>query len=853
MFNWFRRDEDDLDEEIKSHLAIEARESGVDGARRAFGNISKIKEDVRETWGWQSVRRFFDDARFGARMLRKTPGWTLTVCATLSLGIGLSTSIFSVVHAVLLRPLPYANPDRLVALWPTDTPGGGERFNVSAALWAEWRKRSATMADISLTRPVANFNLTGEGTPERLNGARISYNLLSVLGMQPLLGRMFTEEEQRRPASVALLSHGLWTRRFGGEANIIGRKIRLNGEVFEVIGVMPADFNYPTAVFEIWTPLYLPASEFRHGFNSQYYSVGRLANNATIAQAQAEFASIMQRLSEDFPDGYREGNSWIGALVEPLADGDTFTVRNMLWLLLGAAACLLLIGCMNLAVLLLARSGARAREMSVRAALGASTARLRSQLLAEVIPIAFAGAAGGLFVAWAMLRILVPMLPASIPRTASVGLHGPVVLFAIAASLAVVLLAGTLPGRSAANVDRMHSRTVTAGTRTRSVVLVAQIGVTVVLLFGATLFTRSFSALLDVHPGFSTKGVLTMHLAVTRAKYPSDPRVAEYYRQITSAVGSIPGVSAAGIVNRLPLAGGSQAGAVEFQDRPDKIYSDWRSASTGYFEAIGIPLQRGRTFSDADTPQSPRVGVIDERIAREVFGTENPIGKRFRRYLPGFVKQDEWSEIVGVVGHVMQDSLERDPRPQAYWPAAHNTQDRGALAVRVAGDPASYAKAVVDKIHEIDRDQPVYDVRSTTEWVAGAVQSRKLMTGLIGLFTVSSLLLACIGVYGVVSYSATVREREFGIRLALGARVASVVGLVLSQASRLAITGCIVGLALVFPTRRAIESMLYGVTTSDAISWLLAPLLLIVIALIAAAIPARRAAKCDPAITLRAE
>ena len=798
------------------------------------------------------MRRFFDDARFGSRMLRKTPGWTLTVCATLSLGIGLSTSIFSVVHAVLLRPLPYPNPDRLVALWPTDTAGGGARFNVSAALWIEWRKRSTTLSHIALTRPIANFNLTGSGQPERLNGARITHNLLPVLGVQPLLGRNFTEEEQRRPAPVALLSHGLWIRRFGGDASIIGRRIQLNGEAVEVIGVMPQEFKYPSAEFELWAPLYMPAREIRHGFNSQNYAVGRLADNISLTQARAEFASIMQRLSEDFPDGYREGNQWIGSLVEPLAEGDTFAVRNMLWVLFGAAACLLLIGCMNLAVLLLARAGAREREMAVRAALGASAARLRAQLLAEVIPLAVAGAAGGLLVARAMLRILVPLLPASFPRVETAGLHAPVVLFAIAASLAVVLLAGTLPGR-AANADRSHSRSVTAGTRARSVILVAQIGVTVVLLFGAALFARSFAALLDVHPGFSTQGVLTMHLAVTRAKYPSDPQVAEYYRQITNAVTSIPGVSASGIVNRLPLAGGSQAGGVEFEGRSGPFYADWRSASAGYFEAIGIPLRSGRTFSNADTPQSPRVGVIDERIAREVFGTESPIGKRFRRYLPGFVKQDEWSEIVGVVGHVMHDSLERDPRPQAYWPVAHNTQDRGALAVRVTGDPASYAKAVIEKIREVNPDQPVYDVRSTTEWIERTLQSRKLMTGLIGLFTASSLLLACIGIYGVVSYSANLREREFGIRLALGARAASVVGLVLSQAGRLAVAGCILGLLIAIPARGIVASLLYGVTTGDVVSWLVAPALLIAIALIAAAVPARRAAKCDPAVTLRAE
>lgn len=851
MFNWFRRrhdDEDDLDEEIKSHLAIEARESGVDGARRAFGNVSKIKEDVRETWGWQSVRRYFDDARFGARMLRKTPGWTLTVCATLSLGIGLSTSIFSVVHAVLLRPLPFANPERLVALWPTN-PKNGNGFSVSSALWTEWRKRATTVQDITLTRPVANFNLTGDGTPERLNGARISFNLLSVLGVQPLLGRMFTEEEQLRPASVAVLSHGLWTRRFGGDTSIIGRKIQLNGGAFEVIAVMPADFNYPSAAFEIWTPLYLPASDFRHGFNHNYYSVGRLRAGVSIEQAQAEFGAIMRQLAQEFPMPYRQGAQWIGALVEPIASSDTFAARNTLWVLFGGAGCLLLIGCMNLASLLVARSGARAREMAVRSALGATPARLRRQALAEVLPLAAIGACGGILLASWMLRALIPLLPATMPRVDAIGLHTPVLAFAVIVSLAIVLIAGALPARAAGAANR----SVTANSNARNALLVAQLAATVLLVFGAILFSRSFNALLNVHPGFSSDGVLTMHLAVTRAKYPTDPEVAAYYARINESVASLPGVTAAGIVNRLPLAGIAQTGAVEFEGRAGGFETDWRSATPGYFEAMAIPLRNGRLFAETDATNAPRVGLIDERLARQVFGAENPIGKRVRRYLPGFNPQEEWCEIVDVVGHILNDSLESDPRPQAYWPVTQNTQDRGALVVRTAGPPEAMARAVVAKIHAIDPDQPVYDVRSTREWIDRTLQTRKLMTVLMALFTASSLLLACIGIYGVVSYSASLREREFGIRLALGARVASVVGLVLSQAGRLAFIGCLAGLALVFPARRAIESMLYGVTTSDAVSWLLAPLLLIVIALIAAAIPARRAAKCDPAITLRAE
>lgn len=865
---WFLRkqEEADLDEELRADLAIEMQrrleagespEQAARSARRALGNVAMIREDVRESWGWAGLRRFVDDIRFGLRMLRRTPAWTTVVCATLALGVGLSTAIFSVVYGVLLRPLPYPNADRLVALWPT-APKSHTRFYVSAALWLDWQKSSTLLEDIALTRPIANFNLTGAGTPERLQGARTTYNVPLVLGVKPALGRLFSEDEQRNDARVAILSNSFWKRRFGGDGGIIGRKIELNGEPFEVIGVMPAEYRYPSGDFELWTPLYIPPDEIQHGMNGQYLCIARLRRGVRVEQAQAEITALMQRLAERYPIAYGAGDERAGAIVEPLAQSDSAQVRKALYVLLGAVGCLLLIGCMNLAVLMIAKTSARAREMAVRVALGASSSRLVRQSLAETLPLGLAGAGAGLALAWLMLRTLTPYLPASMPRVETIGLYPPVVVFAAGVSLAMVLLSAVLPARFSARNDpakglQQNSRSATSGGRTRSFLVVAQISVTLVLLFGGLLFVRSFTALLRVNPGFAGDGVLTMHLAVTRAKYREDEQVADYYRRLVARVESMPGVTAAGIVNRLPLSGIAQTGGVEFEGRPGNYDSDWRSATPGYFEAMGIPLRRGRLFIDSDRAASPKAGLIDERMARRVFGSESPIGKRFRRYLPGLRDQDPWTEIVGVVGHILNDSLERDPRPQVYWPETQRTQDRGALVVRTVGHPESYTQAVIEQIRKENPEQPVYDIRPMRGWIGRTLETRTLLTGLVSVFGAASLLLACVGLYGVVSYTADLRRREFGIRVALGGSTGHVWRLVLGQALAVASAGSALGLVLSWPVGEALESLLFGVTARDAISWLLAPTLLVAVALLSGLAPAAAAAKADPAVTLRAE
>jgi putative ABC transport system permease protein len=649
---------------------------------------------------------------------------------------------------------------------------------------------------------------------------------------------------------VAILSYAFWKRRFGADPSLVGRKIRLNDEAFEVIGVMPPDYRYPTRDFELWTPLYIRPDDFRTRLGGGYLSVARLKPAITIERAQAEMSAIMQRIVEQYPAVY--GTQRHGVLLEPLLDSTVRDVRRTLFVLQGAVGALLLIGCMNLGVLLLARASARSREMAVRAALGASPVRLRAQMLAELIPLSVAGAAGGVLLAQWMVSALLPFLPAAIPRTESIALHAPVLVFAVALSMLVVLAAGLLPARFASRAYQ-ESRTVAGGGRAQNALVMAQVAVTLVLLFGGGLFARSLAVLLQVNPGFATQGVLTLHLAVTRAKYPQDRQVAGYYDRILQRVQATPGILAAGVVNRLPLTGNGEAGAVEFENKPEigNVDTDWRSATPGYFEAIGIPLKRGRLFTASDRENAPPVGLIDEQLARKVFDSADPIGKRFR--ISAGNVHGPWTQIAGVVGHILNDGPEKDVRPQVYWPEAQRAQDRAVLVVRTAGHPESFTSAIVERIRSENSEQTVYNVRSMEEWKKQSLGTRNLTTGLVGIFGGASLLLACLGLYGVVSYVARLRMREFGIRMALGAPSGHVRRLVLLYAGRLALAGSAMGLALAWPIGRSLRGLLYGVTSGDAVVLVTAPAVLLAAALLAGFGPARRAARIDPAITLRAE
>ena len=871
---WRRRSrEEELEEEIQSHLQMairdrvergESAEEAESAARREFGNLGLIKETTRGMWRWAEAKLIFDEMRYGLRMLRKSPGWTAVMCAVLALGIGLTTAIFSLAYGILLRALPYPDPERIVALYLTNTvaaAAGYSHFSVNAPSWIEWRAQSRSFEDIAITKSGVNFNLTGDGLPERVQGARASWNLPRTLGVQPLVGRTFTEEEALRDAKVVVLSYGFWDRRYARDPAIVGRKIFLSDESFEVIGVMPPNFRYPTSDVDLLAPLFITPDEIQTFGHFYYGAVGRLKPGVSLQQAQAELSAISERLARQRPHGPDAGQD--GAWVESLLDSYVGEFRTTLYVLLAAAGCLLLICCVNLGGLLIVRANARTREFAVRAALGASAARLLIQTLAEALPLSLAGAGAGSLLAWLLLKVLVNRLPLQLPGLETIGLHAPALAFALALSVLVVLLAGMLPARLASRAHlaatmQQDSRAVASGGRVRNALVAAQIAVTLALVFAGGLLAASLVAVLRVNPGFSPQGVLTMGMQAPQAKYPTEPQIADYYQRLAARVKTIPGVIEAGVAGLPPFGWGYPGGPVEFEGKPDrKAIGEFCSVTPGYFSAMGIPLIRGRDFTEHDKEGAPPVAIIDEQLGRKVFGDENPLGKRIRFAV--ITDKTPWIEIVGVVGHIRSLSLETDLRPQLYWPKAQlrtetqRSQDRGTLVIRTAGRPESFASAVVEQIHKENPDQPVYDVRSLKDWVDQNLQSRNLLTGLVTLFGGSSLLLSCLGLYGVVSYGVGLRLREFAIRTALGARAADIRLIVLAHALRLWIWGAGVGLVLAWMAGRALKTQLYGVGSADAIALAVAPALLLVTALLAGLGPARRAGRVDPAVTLRSD
>jgi predicted permease len=641
----------------------------------------------------------------------------------------------------------------------------------------------------------------------------------------------------------------------------VGRRLQLNGEAFEVIGVLPPEFRYPTKDFDLLAPLFIPPDEIQAWGHFYYRAVGRLKPGVSLQQAQAETSAITERLAAQRPrsQGTRDG-TW----VESLLDTNVGQFRTTLYMLLAAVGCLLLIGCINLGGLLVVRASARTQEFAIRAALGASASRLRGQTLAEALPLSAVGAGAGALLAWGLLKVLVRWLPPHLPGLDSIGLHAPALAFALALSVLVTLLAGMLPARLAARVQlaatmQQGARTVAGGGAMRNAIVAAQIAVTLALVFAGGLLLRSLVAVMKVNPGFSTRGVLTMSLQVARAKYPTEPQVADYYQRLSARVKTIPGVIEAGMASLLPFNASIPSGPVVFESKPDgTAIGEFCSITPGYFAAMGIPLLRGRDFSEHDKEGAAPVAIIDEQLARKAFGHEDPLGKRIKFAV--ITDRTPWIEIVGVVGHIRSVSLETDrPSLQVYWPKAQprpevgRTQERGTLVVRTTGRPESFTSAIVEQIQKENPDQPVYDAHSMEDWLDRSLQSRNLLTGLVALFGGSALLLACLGLYGVVSYAVGLRLREFAIRTALGAQGRDVRRIVLAHAVRLWLAGSAIGLIVAWPVGRALQSQLYGVGSADVVALALAPSLLLVTALLAALGPALRAGRVDPAVMLRSE
>ena len=796
------------------------------------------------------------DVRYGIRMLLRKPGFTAVAVLTLALGVGANTAIFSVVNGVLLRPLPFAEPDRLVWMWG-NIRNGGNRASVSPLDFLDYRDRNETFEEFaaSFSIPVP-FNLTGDGEPERLNTAVVTGNYFQALGVRPALGRAFLPENEKPGRDhVAVLSQSLWQRRFGGDPSIVDRTVTLDGKSFEIIGVMPPEFSFPQGA-ELWVPMnfdYSPEMRQRKGHFLR--PVGRLKAGITLAQAQADTDTVARGLEEQYP----ESNTGWNLRLVPLRDQIVGNIRPTLFILFGAVGFVLLIACANVANLLLARAASRQKEIAVRTALGASPFRIVRQMITESLLLALVGGALGALLATWGVDLLVKLGSGDIPSTARVSIDATVLTFTLVISFLTGLLFGLAPaiqtlklnlsetlkegGRSAA--DGAHRN------RTRSLLVVFEGAIAVVLLIGAGLLIRSFMELQQVSPGFNAKNVLTMRVDLSREKYAAPEKAANLFEQIESRIAGLPGVETVGMVSELPLSGQPNDMPFTVEGRPpvnmvDGFDADFRRVNQHYLGAMRIPLLRGRNFTEQEVRQSAKVLVISELLASQVFPDEEPLGKR----LVLMMGNDAW-EIIGISGDILHRSLESQPFPAMYMP----TYQMGSmnLVIRTQKDPMNLAAAVRKEIQSIDPDQPVAAVRTMESWVNSAVAAPRYRTILLILFASIALLLAAVGIYGVISYTVSQRTNEIGIRLALGARRSDVLKLIVGRGMILALTGIGAGLVIAFGLTRLMANLLFGVSATDPVTFAACAVLLSGVALVACYVPARRATKVDPMVALRNE
>jgi putative ABC transport system permease protein len=863
--------ERDLNEELRFHFDRQVESNLAAGmtpeqARRSaailVGNPEPIREQSRDGRAGAVARQIGRDISYGARLLIKAPGFSVSAIAIVALGIASVTTIFSVVYGIAMRPLPYREPDRLVNIWTVSTTGSLGRSFVNGADHRDWLAQSRVFEDIAVQRNIANFNLIGDGAePERLLAARISANLLPLLGVSPAMGRNFTEDEDEIGADdKVLLSDALWRRRFNADPAVVGRIINLSGVPHTIVGVMASDFQYPDREFQVWTPLTINPRELaRTDPNSSLIAIGRLKPGVTVVEAQADMNLIASRLAKLY-DTHRE-RRWI---VVPTHADMIATIRTGLYVMLAASLCLLLVAVLNLSALLSARAAARHRELAVRLALGASRGRVVLQTVAEIAPLLFLGGVLGISAAVWALKWFAPLAP--LPRAENIAVDGIVLTTSIAILTVAGLVASLLPASQAWRSDltsatREEGRAVTGSarqSRARQVLVVTQIALALPLLAAGVLLTRTFSALTSVDPGFRPDGVLSVQLAIPRSKYRNDAAIARLTGQLAERAAAVPGVTAVGLVNRLPLGGNGATMTMEFEGvttgQEPLETTDIRSVTPGYFAAMGIPLIEGRTFDSRDTASAPPTGIVDQKIAELLWPGESAIGKRMR--IPPILTNNKplpWIEIVGVVGHVLHDGLDTDPRRQIYWNYEQRPQDRMVLVARTTGDAAGLTPMIREAIRAVDPEQPVYDVRTMQDVVDRSLRQRWLSMALILTFAVSALLLCAIGVYGVIAFGVTRQRREFGIRLALGASRSGIACSVVRSGMLMAGIGIAAGLILAIALTRAMTSMLFGVDATDFVSYGSAVVAILLIASLASYLPARAAAAVEPAITLRAE
>ena len=809
------------------------------------------------------------DFRYALRQLRKSPGFAAVAVLTLALGIGANTAIFSVVDGVLLKPLPYKEPDRLVRVWhvpPAKSFPGIPTFTVSAANFLDWQSQNHVFDQMTIYS-YRNFTVTGDAKPEQVDACAVSSTFFSLLGVEPLLGRtLLPEEDQQGKANVVVLSYRFWRERFGANPGIVGQNINLDGQNVFVAGVMPREFRTPDYA-KFWTPMAWSDRERAVRGEHHYVVMARLKSGVDLKQAQAEMNAISARLEQQYPE---DDKGW-GAVVRPLHADMVGDVRPALFVLLGSVAFVLLIACVNVANLTLAKTFSRQKEIAIRAAMGASSGRVLRQILVENMLLGLVGGGIGLIYAHFGVRLIMAFLADKVPQSVDVSLNATVLLFTVVISLLTGILAGVLPGirLSRPNVNQALKQGLgrtdsdSGGHNTRTALVIAEVTLSLVLLFGAGLMIRSFQQLQRVNPGFDSQNVMTMTLAVARSKFPSPPQQTTFYQQVLERVRALPGVQSAGVVDNVPLDGNGSHQPIAIAGRPalamaDQPEVDVRIASPGYMSSMRIPIVRGRDFSESDAAGRPGVVLISETMAREFWPGEDPIGKRLTlTFFPGMVR-----EIVGVVGDVKMDALDQTrPSASLYMPLAQLTPPALGgwqsfpmiLVMRNVNGPGSVVSAATNVVHEIDPELPVRDILSMNEVMANSVGQQRFNTLLLGAFGVLALFLAAIGIYSVLSYSVRRRVQEIGIRLALGAKLGDVLRMVVFEGMKPVLFGVILGIAGAFALGRVLASLIYAVRPTDPLTFFGAAVLLALISLLACMIPAYRATRVDPLAALRYE
>ena len=876
--NLFRkkRTEQDLDDELRSYLELTAAENmrcgmspevALKKARRDLGGMEQVKENVRDVRIGISLDIFMQDVRYAIRGLRKNPAFAAVAILTLALGIGANTTIFSVVNGVLLKPLPYPQPDRLVMLWENH-PTFGRFLTVAPANFYDWREQNRSFDQMAALDPYPDFILTGAGQPRRLAGAAVTAGFFPLLGVHMALGRSFQATEDH----VVVLSYSTWEKHFGARREIVGTQVRLNDDGYTVVGVLPRDFTLvgkssdfqARSQFDLWTNLGLasPPGAWQRGTHPLCV-YGRLKPGVPLARAQADLDRMAQTLQRLYPDDDKDH----GIVAVPLGEHAVANVRTALLTLLAAVAMVLLIACANIANLLLTRAAARRKEMALRIALGASRQRLARQLLTESTVLAVVGSALGFALAFWSLPALVSHLPADLPRTSEISVDGRVLAFTCLISLLTGILFGLVPlptsrGVAAHDSLKQSGRGVSAGqSRLRSALIVGQVSIALILLAGAGLMMKSLRALLQVSPGFQTAHILTARFSLP-PRYTNGNKfgtgahrqISLFQREVADRVRAIPGVQSAAFTAHLPLAGTNNDWSFFIEGRPPKPpgefdSTNYRPVTAGYFETIGIPIKRGRSFNAQDDEDHALVVIVNDSMARAFWRDENPVGKRLR------FGDLTWRTIVGIVGDVRHQGLGVEPAPEMYVPYGQvpNVEARPTIVVRSFIEPASLTDALRQAAAAVDPEVPMDQIATMQQIVAGSAGESRFRTAVLSSFALLALFVASIGLYGVMSYLVSQRTREFGIRMAVGANREAVFRLVLGKGAKLAGLGVCFGLAGAAVLGRSIASLLYGVTPLDAATLAGVSLLLTAVALLASYIPARRAANADPMDSLRYE